>query len=307
MALFKDIFLLEPTKDTHGYIELFSSAKLNLSLLIYGKRLDGFHELHSVMATTGFSDRLVFSLNSEPEIKLEVIGGGSAVPTGPDNLICRAAQLLADYANVPACASIKVEKNIPAGGGLGGASSNAATTLLGLNQLWNLNLSNDELAPLAARLGSDVSFFLYAPLAECTGRGEIVKALAGRISKKLMLIIPGIHVSTADVYSNYRFDASAVNARRLVVDNLVKDQDFDGLFEKGFNSLTAVTMNIVPELSLLRENIEYIIGRPVFMSGSGSTLYVCGDSYDELNALADMLSEGDLRGTCSVVITDFVD
>ncbi len=293
------------SKERCGCIELASPAKLNLSLLIYGKRRDGFHELHSVMATTGFADKMQFSINSEPFFKLEVVGGDSSVPTGPDNLIWRAAQLLADYSRVPLDASIKIEKNIPAGGGLGGASSNAATTLLGLNQLWNLNLPKEELATLAARLGSDVSFFLYAPLAECTGRGEIVKPLEGVINKKLMLILPGVHVSTAEVYKNYRYDASAVNARRMVVDNLIASGDYDGLFEKGFNSLTAVTMNLVPELALLRESIEYIISRPVYMSGSGSTLYVCGDTIEELHSLSDMLNEGNLHAACSIVITDF--
>ncbi len=296
--------MLESPIDNSGCVELYSPAKLNLSLLIYGKRRDGFHELHSIMATTGFTDRMLFELNPGQGISLEVQGGDSSIPHGPENLIWRAASLLADFAQVPASAKITVQKNIPAGGGLGGASSNAATTLMGLNKLWNTGLSREDLAGLCARLGSDVCFFLYAPLAECTGRGEIVKPLKGTLSKKLMLIIPGIHVSTADVYKNYRFDASAVNARRLVVDNLLNEQDFDGLFEKGFNSLTPVTMDIVPELAMLRESIEYIISRPVHMSGSGSTLYVCGDSYDELNALADKLSDGDLHNTCSVVITD---
>ena len=293
-------------KDSSDFIELVSPAKLNLSLLIYGKRRDGFHELHSIMAATNFVDRLTFSNNNEQGIELEVIGADSSVPKGIDNLVVKSAQMLAEYCKVPANARIKLEKNIPAGGGLGGASSNAAITLQGLNKLWKLGLTTEQLMPLCARLGSDVSFFVNLPLAECTGRGEIVKPLPGTISKKVMLILPGIHVSTADVYKKYIFDSSGVNARRLVVDNLVGSGNFDELFEKGFNSLTSVTMDIVPELSLLRENIENVTGCPVHMSGSGSTLYICGDSFEYLNAIADKLDQGELNKRFSVVITDFM-
>lgn len=293
-------------KDSCDLIELVSPAKLNLSLLIYGKRRDGFHELHSIMAATNFVDRLTFSHNKEQGIRLDVIGADSSVPTGADNLVVKAAQLLADFCDVPADVCIRLEKNIPAGGGLGGASSNAAIALQGLNRLWQLGLNNEQLMSLCARLGSDVSFFVNLPLAECTGRGEIVKQLAGKIDKKVMLILPGIHVSTADVYKNYVFDSSGVNARRLVVDNLVSSGNFDELFEKGFNSLTSVTMNLVPELALLKENIENITGCSVHMSGSGSTLYICGESYEYLNSVADKLDCGELNKRFSVVITDFM-
>ena len=301
--------MLESSRDSHpgqNVIELESPAKLNLSLLVYGKRKDGFHELHSVMASLRFTDRLVFSTSSDPGIILEVSGECGSVPTGPDNLICRAASLLEGYMKEPAGAVIQLKKSIPAGGGLGGASSNAATALVGLNRLWNLNLPIEELASLAARLGSDVAFFLYSPLAECRGRGEIVNKLQGSISKKVLLILPGIHISTAEVYKHYKYDSSLVNARRVVVDNLIKSGDFDGLFELGFNSLLPVTMSYVPGLDRLREEIEFVLGRKIFMSGSGSTLYLCGDTEEQLEEYITLIRKGDLGECCDFIITEFV-
>ena len=301
--------MLESSRDSHpdqNVIELESPAKLNLSLLVYGKRKDGFHEIHSVMAALNFSDRLLFSPSSDPGIILEVSGMNESVPTGPENLVCRAANLLEGYLDKPAGAVIQLEKNVPAGGGLGGASSNAAAALVGLNQLWNLNLSLEELSVLASRLGSDVAFFLYGPLAECTGRGEIVKKLSGKISKKVLLILPGIHVSTAEVYKKYKYDSSLVNARRVVIDNLIQAGDYDGLFELGINSLLPATMNYVPGLDRLREEIEFVLGRKIFMSGSGSTLYLCGDSDEQLKEYIIKIRKGDLGECCNFIITEFV-
>ena len=301
--------MLESSRDSrHGQkvIELESPAKLNLSLLVYGKRKDGFHELHSVMAALRFADRLVISPSSDPGIILEISGLSESIPTGPENLICKAANLLEGYMDKPAGAVIQLEKNIPAGGGLGGASGNAAAALIGLNQLWNLNLNVEELATLASRIGSDVAFFLYGPLAECRGRGEIVHKLEGSLSKKVLLILPGIHVSTAEVYKNFKYDASLVNARRIVVDNLIKSGDFDGLFELGINSLLPVTMSYVPGLDRLREEIEFDLGRKIFMSGSGSTLYLCGDSDQQLQGYIDKIKKGDLGECCDFIITEFV-
>ncbi len=301
--------MLESPRDSiHGQkvIEIESPAKLNLSLLVYGKRKDGFHELHSIMAALRFADRLVISPSSDPGIILEISGLKESVPTGPENLICRAANLLEGYMDKPQGAVIQLEKNIPAGGGLGGASGNAAAALIGLNQLWNLKLPKEELATLAARIGSDVAFFLYTPLAECQGRGEIVRKLEGGLTKKVLLILPGIHVSTAEVYKNYKYDSSLVNARRVVIDNLVKSGDFDGLFELGINSLLPVTMNYVPGLDRLREEIEFVLGKKIFMSGSGSTLYLCGDGEDELQGYVDKIKKGDLGECCDFILTEFM-
>ncbi len=297
--------MLDRSLDIQSSIELISPAKLNLSLLIYGKRPDGFHDLHSVMAALNFGDRLMMSISQASGIYLDIAGAGNSVPNGPENLIWRAAQLLADHVGMEPAIKIRVDKRIPAGGGMGGASSNAATTLIGLNQLWKLNLPNKELASLAACLGSDVSFFIYTPLAQCSGRGEIVSPLIGKVNRKVLLILPGIHVSTADVYKNYIFDPYLVEEQRKKVDEFIAQNDFDALFENGFNSLTSVTMKLVPELDCLRDTIENLTGTQVFMSGSGSTLYICGKSTEELERMVDKICAV-IGQRCKFVITDFL-
>ena len=137
-------------------------AKLNLSLLIAGKRPDGFHNLETVMAKINWYDEIEIRRSPRPGIEL-VCRGPEWAPPGRENLVYRAARLLLDSCGQEADISIVLNKNIPAGSGLGSASSDAAATLVGLNQHLELNLATSELMKLAGRLGSDVPFFLGGP------------------------------------------------------------------------------------------------------------------------------------------------
>ena len=126
-------------------------AKVNRSLLVLGRRPDGFHELDTVFQAVGLTDRLAFEESDALTLRVD----DPSVPAGPENLVLRAARLLADEAGVKARAAIDLEKRIPAGGGLGGGSSDAAVTLLGLSALWGLDVPLEALAEIGARLGSD--------------------------------------------------------------------------------------------------------------------------------------------------------
>jgi 4-diphosphocytidyl-2-C-methyl-D-erythritol kinase len=176
-----------------------SFSKINLFLKILGRRPDGYHELRTIYQTIDFCDELTFQLREEPGIRLRV--EGREVPADQNNLVYRAALELSRAAGVQAGVSILLKKRIPAGGGLGGGSGNAATTLLALNQLWDCSLSRAELAAAAVRLGSDVPFFLWGGLGLGSGRGEIVSPLEQQIPEQtLLLLIPPVRVATREAY-----------------------------------------------------------------------------------------------------------
>ncbi|KAF0241385.1 MAG: 4-diphosphocytidyl-2-C-methyl-D-erythritol [Planctomycetota bacterium] len=151
--------------DSRG-VSVHSTCKLNLFLEIVGKRQDGYHELESVFHELDFGDELTFEPANELSLDLK---GGSA-PGGEDNLVLKAARLLASEIKTSGGARITLTKRVPVGAGLGGGSADAAATLLALDRLWNASSDRKLLHALAARLGSDVNFFLEGGTALCTGR-----------------------------------------------------------------------------------------------------------------------------------------
>ena len=153
-------------------VTIETPAKVNLTLEVLGKRNDGYHEIASVMQAINLCDRLTFSIADD----LSLITDTPGLDT-KDNLVYRAASLLNDKTGVSAGAEIHLCKGIPVAAGLGGGSSDAAATLLGLNRLWGLHLARDELEELAAQLGSDVPFFLAGGAALAEGRGERITPL----------------------------------------------------------------------------------------------------------------------------------
>lgn len=180
-------------------IELKSPAKLNLYLKVTGKRRDGFHELKTIFERIDLVDNLQFTSNSSGKIIIRC--AHPQVPRGPKNLVYKVADLLKRDFRISNGVEIRIEKIIPVAAGLAGGSSNAATTLLGLNQLWRLQLGQKELVGYAKQIGSDVPFFLYnCSWALGTGRGDVISPL--KINAKLwhVLVVPKMRMLTPKVY-----------------------------------------------------------------------------------------------------------
>jgi len=178
-------------------LRLTSPAKLNLFLHIVGQRADGYHLLQTVFQLLDYGDSMEFSRREDGEIILH-----SQIQDLPveDNLVYRAARLLQQQTACQFGATIKLEKHLPMGGGIGGGSSNAATTLLALNQLWNTQLAEAELADLGLQLGADVPVFVRGHSAFAEGIGEILQAID--IPETYYLVIkPGCHVASAQIFS----------------------------------------------------------------------------------------------------------
>ena len=171
-------------------VEISAPAKINLTLEVMGKRSDGFHDIVSVMVAVDLADELVLEEAAEVSLACD-----DPALSGPDNLALRAAITLREAAGVAAGVRISLKKNIPVAAGLGGGSSDAAAVLIGLNRLWGLGMSAEELTPIAAGLGSDVPFFLYGGTAMVGGRGDIVRPLPPADIKHAVILTPSIEVA----------------------------------------------------------------------------------------------------------------
>ncbi len=249
-------------------------AKINLSLLVAGKRPDGFHDIETVMAKVNFYDEILIEPGLKAGIEL-VCKGPHWAPEGKDNLVYQACQMLLNSCGVWTDIKITLTKNIPAGSGLGSASSDAAATLIGIDQYMEFGLGNRQLAKLAKRLGSDVAFFLDGPLALCTGKGEKIKKLTKKFGFSALLILPDVSVSTKKVYANYRANLHVYESLSARINRHIEKNRIDLVSEMRTNMLEISCFRLYKELAELKARIESLCIGPFCLSGSGSALFYC--------------------------------
>ncbi|WGL16444.1 4-(cytidine 5'-diphospho)-2-C-methyl-D-erythritol kinase [Microbulbifer bruguierae] len=227
---------------------LTAPAKLNLMLRILGRRADGYHELQTIFQLLDYGDTLTFRANTSGEIQLDC--PGVDLPA-QDNLIFRAACLLRQQAGKPALgATISVSKVLPAGGGIGGGSSDAATTLLGLNHLWQCDFDLDTLAELGRQLGADVPVFVRGHSAFAEGVGEKLTPIPTP-PRWYLVVKPDCHISTAALFSDSRLtrDSAAITLAALRDRRL--DTHWPG--EYAGNDFQPLVENLYPEVRKARE------------------------------------------------------
>ncbi|MBN9389458.1 MAG: 4-(cytidine 5'-diphospho)-2-C-methyl-D-erythritol kinase [Chloroflexi bacterium] len=278
-----------PEQEQEVYL---APAKINLSLEVLNRRPDGFHEIITVMQTIGLADRifvkpaadLQFDCN-QPELVVE------------ENLVWRAALLLHEMCEPSRQrgADLYLEKNIPVKAGLGGGSSDAATTLLALNTLWEMNLDEDRLIELAAELGSDVPFFIKGGTVLAEGRGERLEALPGLPPSWLVLLFPQIDLPENKTRELYRMldrnDFSSGGVTRALVRAITRrERPSQSLF---FNSFERVVYERFPRLDYFRQAMVEAGADYVRVSGSGPTLYtLLTDEADAQDIAANLTENG---------------
>lgn len=252
-------------------IFLKAPAKINWFLQILGKREDGYHDIKSVMQCISLHDSLTIepadSIDVECDINISV----------PDNIVYRAASFLKRYCSYGRGARILLKKNIPAGAGLGGGSSDAASTILGLNMLWGLGLSVEELGSISVEIGSDVPFFLKGQAALVEGKGEKIRPLKMISSVVLLLVKPRISVSTAWAYT--RFDQSLneeLTKKPLDIKlfcQAMNKPDFPSLGKMLHNDFEDVVMSRYPAVREIKHRLFETGAVITAMSGSGSAVF----------------------------------
>jgi 4-diphosphocytidyl-2-C-methyl-D-erythritol kinase len=255
-------------------IELRAPAKINLSFRILRRRDDGFHEIETLMAPVSVFDRLTIRRADE----LRFTCDDASLPSGSDNLVVRAAQLFLDATKLASGVHIELEKRIPHGAGLGGGSSDAAATLLGMNQLLSAGLPQEALAKIAAEIGSDVPFFIFQSAARCSGRGELVvpATLATRVP--LLLLKPSFGVPTPWAYSRWK------DARELPEVSYA-EQSFAGM-----TFVNDLERPVFEKHLFLARMKMWLLEQPevgaAMLSGSGSTVFAAMRAGADADALA---------------------
>ena len=261
-------------------MEFFAPAKINLSLRVLGRRADGFHDLESLMCPVSVFDTLDVTVCREGG--LEFTCDDATLPVGDDNLVVRAARLFCGACGVDPNVRIALKKEIPHGAGLGGGSSNAATTLLALDRLFETRLSRETLAEMAADLGSDVPFFVYQSAAMIRGRGERVEPVAFSHALPLLLIKPPFGVPTPWAYSRWK-DALEIPgvpyaAQTFPWGELINDLERP-VFEKYI---------------FLADLKRWLLDQPeavgALMSGSGATVFAVLRSKDDAVSLGERVA-----------------
>ena len=268
-------------------------AKINLTLDVLHKRPDGFHEVEMIMTTVDLADRI--GLESREDGVIKIISADRYVPDDQRNLAYQAAKLLKDTYNVQAGVSIVLEKKIPVAAGLAGGSSDAAATLKGLNRLWNLQLTADQLAEHGAKIGSDVSFCVYGGTALATGRGEKIQELPSPPNCWIILAKPSIGVSTADVYGSLKVN-EIIHPNTTEMIRAIKEKDYELMCATMGNALESVTLKLYPEVSTIKEQMMKFGADAVLMSGSGPTVFGLVQHESRVNRIYN-----GLRGFCDEV------
>lgn len=249
-------------------LTLYSPAKINLFLRILDRRPDGYHELASLFQAITLSDVITFSLAKKDHLTCTDLN----VPVDSSNLVIKAANLFRARTGITQGINIHIVKNIPIEAGLGGGSSNAATTLWALNELCGRPASTRDLMNWGADIGSDVPFFLSQGTAYCTGRGECVQLIPSLPPLDLWIVKPSNGLSTASVYR--AFKQSETEQRN-------PEQHLTGFLEgipSFFNDLEAPAFSLLPQLQEFKEKLIIAGFSSVLMSGSGSSFFCIGNA-----------------------------
>ena len=245
-------------------------AKVNFGLRILGKRPDGYHAIQTVLQMLNLCDWLTFRTNHGGTIRLTCLS--STLPTDDGNLIVRAARLLQQTFQVQQGVEITLDKRIPIAAGLGGGSSDAATTLLVLNHVWQLHCPTATLRRLAAELGSDVPFFLGGPTAFACGRGEVLAPVSPPPPLMGVLVNPGFRVSAGWAYGRFNGQSSATDLTMSSILQALRNRDLVALADVMVNDLEPGVVTVYPIIRQLQEALRAVGAFVTFMSGSGPTV-----------------------------------
>lgn len=278
-------------------------AKINLLLRILGPESDGYHSIETLFQALEWGDRVQVTRTRSDELELDVEGPDPAPPG--ENLALRAAEAFLRATGVPGGARVVLEKKVPAGAGLGGGSSDAAAVLRGLAALTDPPPTADLLIGVGRELGADVPFFLApSPLCLAWGRGDRLLPLDPLPSVEILLVLPDLHVSTAEAYraldaldagGRMTPDRGGPGARGAALLGLPGPEGWEGIARHAENDFERVVFPEHPELEAVRDRLREEGGRPALLTGSGAALFAAfplGGAGEAAAALTPDLPEG---------------
>jgi len=256
-------------------IELYSHAKINLRLDILRKRADGYHDIRTLLQKVSLRDELRIAIAKRG---IKVMCDNHQVPINEDNLAYTAAQTILNRYKVKDGVNISIKKNIPIAAGLGGGSSNAASTLIGINQLFGLGISKQELIKIGSDIGADVPFFIFCDTALATGIGDRLEKIDIIPKLWLLLITPDIQISTAWAYRSLRMGLTSKPINTNIPNCITHLTEITTILS---NDLEKVVIPRYPVIQRIKEELINKGAKGSLMSGSGSTVFGIFSSEDE--------------------------
>ncbi len=252
-------------------ISVKALAKINLGLDVVRRREDGYHEVRMIMQTIHLFDRLEISKNTSGQITMET--NLAFLPTNENNLVCKAAKLLTDEFGIKDGVHVWLHKHIPVAAGMAGGSTDAAAVLYGMNRIFDLGLSKEELMERGVKIGADVPYCVMRGTALAEGIGEKLTKLPPMVKCPVLIAKPQINVSTKFVYENLKLDADTAHPDidRLVAD--IREKNLTKIAADMGNVLETVTIPAYPVIADIKENMLQNGAVNAMMSGSGPTVF----------------------------------
>lgn len=276
-------------------------AKVNIGLDVLRRRPDGYHDLKMIMQTVDICDDLTFEKNSEPGIRLRI--DGADLPTDKNNLICRAAALLMEEKQIEEGVSITLKKRIPIAAGMAGGSADAAAAMRGLNILFEMGYSIENLRELGVKLGADIPYCITGGTMLSEGIGEVLTPLTAPPDCYLVVAKPDIDVSTAFVYQNLRVDSLPFHPDIDGMAEALAAGDLKGITDRMGNVLETVTVREYPVIDRIKKRMCELGAENALMSGSGPTVFGIYKEKEMAENTAKEIREEKLAG--AVFVTRF--
>lgn len=273
-------------------ISVNAPAKINFGLNIVSRRADGYHNIETIFYPVRLYDTLTFSASEEFTFTVS----DPSIPSDDSNLVVRAKNELESAADKKINAAIHLKKNIPVGGGMGGGSSDAASTLLTLNDLFDCGLSLSELKKIAVSLGSDVPFFLNPVPSFGESRGEILTPIELKIEFPLLIVKPAIHISTAWAYRNCKPAIPKISLRNL--NGTISEEEMIELRTKVVNNFEQIVFDDFPEIREIKQKMYQFGALFSLMTGSGSAVFGIFKNNFDAKAAKEFFQEKYLSVIC---------
>ena len=261
-------------------------AKINLTLEILRRLPSGYHEIKSVMQQTALCDTIAIG---DAQAGIVIQSASSNVPHNARNSIWKAAALLKEHYSVDRGVKFRLVKRIPVGGGMGGGSADAAATLVGLNKFWQLGLSQTELFEISQEIGMDVAFCILGGTALATGCGEIVEPLPFPTKLPLVIVNPGIFVSTRTAYEGLKVDQLTFTDKSAQMIDAIQRQDFDGIVASLHNDFESTVLNEYPVIGAVKRDLVEAGAEAALLSGSGANVFGIARTAAQARAIAETL------------------
>ena len=278
-------------------LTLNANAKINLTLDILGKREDGYHEVELILQTIALSDTLEIT-KIDKGVTMEIVNevfGAETLPVDENNLAIRAANLMIKTQKLNSGVFLRLTKKIPIAAGLAGGSTDAAAVIRGMNQLFNLHLTTDELCDIGAEIGSDVPFCIVGGTCLAYGRGEKLKRLPDFPKVPIVLVKPRGAISTAWAYQTYDKEKTSDHPDTTAVCEAINIGDYKAVAEMMFNVLENVAVKKYPAIDVYKEKLLEAGAIAAMMSGSGTTVFGIAKTHEDAEKIADTLKDSGVQ------------